>query len=80
MFVVQITETQMQIEINGDAARLQLKHREIKSLHFTASELARLDLERLHVAGDLLAVAVVFTHGVPDDTYALEVGFWRGKR
>ena len=44
MFVVQITETQMQIEINGDAARLQLKHREIKSLHVSASELARLDL------------------------------------
>lgn len=44
MFVVQIMETQMQIEINGDAARLRLKHREIKSLHMTAAELATLDL------------------------------------
>jgi|GEM_PF-7082045 len=44
MFVVQITETQMQIEINGDAARLQMKHREVESLHVTAAELAALDL------------------------------------
>ena len=44
MFVVQITETQMQIEINGDAARLRLKHMEINCLHLTASELARLNL------------------------------------
>ena len=44
MFVVQITKTQMQIEINGNAARLQLKHREIKYLHLTASERAMLDL------------------------------------
>ena len=44
MFVVQITETQMQIEINGDAARLQLKHREVKCLKISKSELARLEL------------------------------------
>lgn len=44
MFVVQITETQMQVEINGDNARLRLKRTEIKSLHVTASKLARLDL------------------------------------
>ena len=43
MFVVQITKTQMQIEINGNAARLQLKHREIKYLRLTTSERAKLD-------------------------------------
>ena len=44
MFVVQITETQMQIKTIGDAERLQLKHREIKYLHVSAAELASLDL------------------------------------
>jgi len=44
MFVLEITETQMQIEVNDDAARLRLKHTEIKCLHMTAAELAMLDL------------------------------------
>ena len=44
MFVLEITETQMQIEVNDDAARLRLKRTEVKYLKISKSELAQLDL------------------------------------
>ena len=44
MFVFEITETHMRIEVSGDASRLRLKRTQIKCLQVTASELARLTL------------------------------------
>ncbi len=44
MFVHEITEFRVQIEINDDAARLRLRHTKIKCLQVTSSEIIRCDL------------------------------------